>query len=86
MQVVFVPDVAIVALRMEAGHALWIGGNASVEADVTTLIPFSCGPFHGFADLRTDRIVGDGAFFLSPLEAEKWVSYPGAQLINLVAP
>jgi hypothetical protein len=86
MQVVFAPDVPISALGLEAGQQLWIGGDARAEADVTALFPFRCGPFHGFADLRTDRIVGDGAFFLSLSEAKASVKYPGAEFINLVSP
>lgn len=74
MTIVFAANVPIDALNLVAGQQLSFGGDVPSDATFSALLPFSTGPYHGFADRETERIVGDGHFFGSLSEAEAWAA------------
>jgi hypothetical protein len=86
MTIVFAANVSIDALGLVAGQQLSFGGDVPSDAKFSALLPFSTGPYQGFADRETERIVGDGHFFASLTEAEAWAARvtDWATVINLV--
>ena len=83
--VVFRPTVPVPALDISPAQELSWGGDASVDASLADMLPFQTGPYHGFRDTLTDRLIGHGKFFATLAEAKVDTAsiYPGSS-INLV--
>jgi hypothetical protein len=87
MQIVFAAGISIDPLSISTDQRLWFGGDVSVSAEMSVLFPFSTGPYHGFADLESGRVMGDGHFFLSLAEAKKFAAryYSHVEIVDLSA-
>jgi hypothetical protein len=82
--VVFKPTLPVPALNLSPDQELSWGGDASENAVLGDMLPFSTAPYHGFNDVRTDRRVGHGAFFATLPEAQKHAAIGFAEVISLV--
>jgi hypothetical protein len=83
--VVFRATVPVPALGISPSQELSWGGDAPIDASVGDMLPFQTGPYHGFREAQTDRLVGHGKFFATFAEAKANAEsiYPGSA-INLV--
>ena len=67
--VVFRAALPVSELGLSPETSLSWGGDASFDAGLTDMLPFTTGPHHGFREVGSERLVGHGAFFRTIAEA-----------------
>jgi hypothetical protein len=82
--VVFRPTLSAPAINFSPNQELSWGGDASTNAELRDMLPFSTAPHHGFSDMRTNKRVGHGAFFATLGEAQAYAARGFAKVISLV--